>query len=108
VHYRTRYYDPKGGRFISEDPLGFGGGGVNVYAYVGNGPVNFTDPLGLVMIKVGGQVITVHKNDVDPFPSSPHDHLFPTSQKVNDYTGEIVQGGKGRGRCPRRRHVSRT
>jgi len=45
-YYRARYYDPTIGRFISEDPIGFRGG-KNFYAYVGNGPVNLTDPLGL-------------------------------------------------------------
>jgi RHS repeat-associated protein len=46
-YYRARYYSPKLQRFISEDPLGFGGGDVNLYAYVGNDPVRFSDPLGL-------------------------------------------------------------
>lgn len=43
---RARYYDPSLGRFISEDPIGLAGG-INVYAYVGNDPVNATDPSGL-------------------------------------------------------------
>jgi len=34
-YMRARYYDPSVGRFISEDPLGFDGGDVNLYAYVG-------------------------------------------------------------------------
>lgn len=34
-------------RFISEDPLGFGAGDVNFYAYVGNNPINANDPTGL-------------------------------------------------------------
>ena len=46
-YYRARYYDPKAGRFPSKDPIGFGGGDVNLYAYVRNNPVNLTDPLGL-------------------------------------------------------------
>jgi RHS repeat-associated protein len=46
-YYRARYYDPKIGRFISEDPIGFDGGDINLYAYVGNRPVLFIDPLGL-------------------------------------------------------------
>ncbi|MGV1100658.1 RHS repeat-associated core domain-containing protein [Thiovibrio sp. JS02] len=45
--YRARYYDPQAGRFISKDPIGFAGGDVNVYRYVGNDPVNWVDPLGL-------------------------------------------------------------
>jgi RHS repeat-associated protein len=45
-YYRARYYDPKVGRFISEDPLGFGAGDTNLYRYVNNSPTNFTDPTG--------------------------------------------------------------
>lgn len=45
-YYRARYYDPALARFISEDPIGLAGG-VNLYAYVGNDPVNYTDPSGL-------------------------------------------------------------
>lgn len=45
-YYRARYYDPNIGRFISEDPIRFKGG-VNFYAYVGNNPLNLTDPSGL-------------------------------------------------------------
>jgi RHS repeat-associated protein len=45
--YRARSYDPAIGRFISEDPLQFGSGTVNFYAYVGNSSTNEIDPLGL-------------------------------------------------------------
>jgi len=45
--YRARYYDPLTGRFISEDPIGFAAGDLNVNRYVGNGPTNATDPSGL-------------------------------------------------------------
>jgi len=46
--YRARYYSPELQRFISEDPIGFAGGTLNLYEYVGNNPVNFVDPLGLI------------------------------------------------------------
>ncbi len=46
-YYRARYYDPKTGRFISRDPIGFRGGDVNLYSYVGQNPVRWKDPLGL-------------------------------------------------------------
>jgi len=43
--YRARYYDPAGGRFISEDPIGFEGG-INFYGYAFNSPTNLRDPSG--------------------------------------------------------------
>jgi len=46
-YYRARYYQPRFQRFVSEDPIGFAGGDLNVYAYVQNNPVNLTDPDGL-------------------------------------------------------------
>jgi len=49
-YYRARYYDPKVGRFISEDPLSVEvrpTGELNAYAYVANNPVNMLDPWGL-------------------------------------------------------------
>ena len=46
LYYRARYYDPNVGRFISEDPIGFGAG-VNFYDYVLNNPVRSKDPFGL-------------------------------------------------------------
>ena len=45
-YMRARYYDPTIGRFISEDPLQFGGG-INRYAYVRNNPISRIDPMGL-------------------------------------------------------------
>jgi RHS repeat-associated protein len=46
-YMRARYYDPESGRFISEDPIGFEGGDVNLYVYSGNNPVMMVDPWGL-------------------------------------------------------------
>ena len=43
---RARYYDPRAGRFLTEDPLRFAGG-INSYAYVSNSAVDFVDPRGL-------------------------------------------------------------
>jgi len=61
-YMRARYYDPQVGRFVSEDPIGFAGGDVNLMAYVdtvgkplnetnlylytGDNPINRIDPSG--------------------------------------------------------------
>ena len=44
--YRARYYSPFLQRFISEDPIKFRGGQLNLSTYVRNDPLNYVDPLG--------------------------------------------------------------
>jgi len=55
-YVRARWYDPEIGRFLSEDPLGFGAGDVNLYAYVGNNPLGGNDPLGQEAIGLSGGI----------------------------------------------------
>ncbi len=56
-YMRARYYDPTLGRFLSEDPLGFGGGDVNLYVYVNNNPVMLIDPSGEWIVQaIGGGI----------------------------------------------------
>ncbi len=40
-----RYYDSGRGRFVTRDPIGYNGG-INLYGFVGNNPVNESDPDG--------------------------------------------------------------
>ena len=54
VDMRARPYSPELGRFLTPDPLAHQGG-MNLYAYVGNNPLRYRDPLGL--------------DDDDPFPN---------------------------------------
>ena len=46
VYYGHRYYEPNLGRFINCDPIEEDGG-LNLYGFVGNDPVNFYDYLGM-------------------------------------------------------------
>ena len=50
-HYRERQYNWRGGRFTTEDPVGYNGG-ENFYVYVGNNATNFNDPLGLLLLPI--------------------------------------------------------
>jgi RHS repeat-associated protein len=43
----NRWYNAIIGRWLSQDPSGFGSGDANLYRYCGNGPANGTDPSGL-------------------------------------------------------------
>ena len=45
-YYRARYYDPRVGRFLTEDPLGSERSD-DLYAYLENRPTLLTDPMGL-------------------------------------------------------------
>jgi RHS repeat-associated protein len=45
-YLRARYYDPATHRFISEDPIRFRAGDVNLVRYVHNKPLTITDPTG--------------------------------------------------------------
>ncbi|MEM9589399.1 MAG: RHS repeat-associated core domain-containing protein, partial [Planctomycetota bacterium] len=45
-YYRDSWMDPVAGVFLSEDPIGFDGGDVNLTSYVGNSPHDYTDPTG--------------------------------------------------------------
>jgi RHS repeat-associated protein len=46
-YYRARYYSPMMAGFISEDPIGFGGGQLSFYAAFGSDPLDYNDPFGL-------------------------------------------------------------
>jgi RHS repeat-associated protein len=64
-YYRARMYNTAWGRFLQPDPVGTitddlqpGNNGTgnrgNLYAYVGNDPLNNVDPLGLYTLQLGG------------------------------------------------------
>jgi RHS repeat-associated protein len=45
-YYRARWYSPTNSRFITEDPLAFESGDINLYSYTSNSPTAYSDPTG--------------------------------------------------------------
>lgn len=47
LHYNWwRYYQPESGRYVTGDPIGLNSG-LNIFSYVKNDPINWSDPSGL-------------------------------------------------------------
>jgi len=70
---RARWYNPATGKFLTRDPLGFAGGDVNLYRYVGNGPVVNVDPSGLKITTEGSDDFKKKvREDLEELKSGPH------------------------------------
>jgi RHS repeat-associated protein len=65
VRFGARDYDAETGRWTAKDPILFEGKDLNLYGYVGNDPVNLSDPPGLgPSIGLGSALSIVHKNKI--------------------------------------------
>jgi RHS repeat-associated protein len=71
VLYECRAYQPSTGRWPNRDPLGETGGR-NLYAFVGNSPVNFVDPFGLERIELWFAAFISPRKIRFPYYSNPN------------------------------------
>ena len=58
-YVRHRLYDTQTGRFLNEDPLGIAGG-MNLYTFAGDDPVNGRDPMGETYYKASCHINGPH------------------------------------------------
>ena len=96
-YLQSRYYDPETGRFINADTLDYLApqtlGGLNLYAYCGNNPVNYCDPSGhsflltlaiLLFTPIGGFLAQAMVSVAG--------YIFSASWALTDY---VVNNGEG-------------
>jgi len=82
-YYGYRFYNPSIGKWLTRDPIGEAGG-INLYGFVLNDPVNAVDPLGLFS-PFGGPGFT------NVMPSKPPSW----SEQANNYPSPVPGLGEG-------------
>jgi RHS repeat-associated protein len=108
TRFGARDYDAEVGRWTAKDPIGFAGGDTNLYAYVGNDPVNLFDPTGTgwfsntlraigvaLGIWAGGDQLGAGRAAGDPIPQQPPTQTAPRPAPGGG--GGSGGGGGGRG-----------
>jgi RHS repeat-associated protein len=79
---RARYYSFGDGRFTSQDPAGFEGSGSNLYSYVGNDPLDFTDP--------GGECFVCVPNPLAPVEEVVSGAVDGATDQVGDWVSDAA------------------
>ena len=96
LYLQQRYYDPDIGRFLTPDPIGFAGG-LNLYAYCGNDPVNNVDPSGLCQQCATGKAGGLDLSCNDYWPPTGGNKVPATCGGGKTTGGKPTRAGTGAG-----------
>jgi hypothetical protein len=58
------------------------------------------------IVKFSGEIWTIHKSDIDPFPSNPHAHNYQKRLKMHLGTGELFSGSIKVGKINRKNFIA--
>jgi len=89
-YYGYRYYEPNLQRWMNRDPIEECGG-INLYGYAGNNPVNWIDPLGFALFPSAFPDSQPTTSPNDPF--SPNNIFAPSDSYSGSYTPSDDNGG---------------
>ena len=93
-----RYYDPKGGRFLSPDPISYPIA-INRYTYAAGDPINYTDPTGLFASHVYHKISNLPsysiKEKINQLPAFLANHEIGSSHPYEVGRHELKNGAIG-------------
>ena len=111
--YGERYYNPVLGRFISRDPIEEQGG-LNLYGFCGNDPINKVDYLGMIFGGCSSQqylpvMVAIFLSPIESGAETNTDVIIPLLEKIDkqlkwEMNVESLPNGKNRGKQPDRNY----
>lgn len=82
-------YAPSTGRFMQRDPVGYAGGSMNLYAYVGSNPTKYVDPYGLYKIVFDDSIGQSDRNRINAAVDSACATAKRLKKELNEARGSM-------------------